>query len=109
MKTPVFIILAAALSFTVAFAQDTANGRKLFNDPKLGGGTEGKSCNSCHADGADLKKAASRKKFMLFESSYNSLEDVVNACIVNTMRGKALPADSVEMKDITAFIRSLKD
>jgi cytochrome c len=108
MRTLIFV-LTMALWFAPALAQDVANGKKLFNDPKLGGGTAGKSCNTCHADGADLKKAASRSKFMVFESLYNSLEEVVNTCIVNTMSGKELPADSKEMKDIVAYIKSLKN
>jgi len=114
MKTLVFILFIA-LSFCLSSTgdaapgvnQDVVRGRKLFNDPKLGGGTAGKSCNTCHADGADLKKAASRSKFMVFEGLFNSLQEVVNTCIVNTMSGKELPMDSGEMKDIVAYIKSL--
>jgi hypothetical protein len=70
-------------------------GRKLFNDTTLG--TTGKSCNTCHADGKDLSKAG----------SMNELPGIINGCIAHNLKGKALDVNSVEMKSLILYIRSL--
>ncbi len=73
-------------------------GKALFNDPKLGGGTAGVSCNSCHPDGKGLEKAADMK----------SLEKQVNLCIKNALKGKGIDPKSAEMADLIAYLKSLK-
>jgi hypothetical protein len=70
-------------------------GKILFNDPKLGGSTNDKSCNSCHPGGKGLEKA-------------DVTPDTVNLCIKKPLAGKPLDNDSQEMKDIIAYIQSLK-
>jgi cytochrome c peroxidase len=73
-------------------------GKALFSDPKLGGGTAGVSCNSCHPDGKGIEKAADRK----------DLEEQVNLCIRNALKGKGINPKSAEMADILAYLKSLK-
>jgi hypothetical protein len=62
----------------------------------LGSSTNDKSCNTCHPDGKGLEKAGA------------NLESTIQACIQQTMGGKLLATDSQEMKDLVAYITSLK-
>jgi mono/diheme cytochrome c family protein len=99
LRIAVFGAVSISLMFTLALAAGNAEkGKALFSDPKLGGGTTGMSCNSCHQDGKGVEKAADRK----------DLEKQVNACIKNALKGKGIDPKSAEMADIVAYIRSLK-
>ena len=73
-------------------------GKALFNDPKLGGGTAGKSCNNCHPDGKGIEKAAERK----------DLEKTINNCINASLKGKGIDPNSEQMKDLVAYVKSVK-
>ena len=72
-------------------------GKMLFNDPKLG--TTGESCNDCHLAGKGAEKAAAR--------NYNDIAQIVNICITQNIKGKALGTDSVEMRSLVLYIQSL--
>jgi len=99
LKIAMFAVISLSLIFSLAIAAgNVGRGKALFNDPKLGGGTTGTSCNSCHPDGKGLEKAADRK----------DLEKQVNLCIKNALKGKGIDPKSAEMADIIAYIRSLK-
>lgn len=89
-----FIGLIAMVAFA---AGDPAKGKVLFNDPTLGGGTAGVSCNSCHPDGKGLEKAGERKDLVTF----------ANSCIQKALQGKGLDPNSEEMTDLIAYIKSL--
>jgi cytochrome c553 len=99
----VFIIaLICALSiglFIMAAlaAGDPTKGKMLFNDPKLGNGTAGVSCNTCHPDGAGLEKAGDRKDLAQF----------INSCVVRALKGKGFDPASAETADLIAYIKSL--
>ncbi|MBI5213711.1 MAG: hypothetical protein HY957_10150 [Nitrospirae bacterium] len=104
-------IIALGLLFSGAFAMKhlpEERGKALFNDTKLGGGTAGKSCNSCHPDGKGLEKAGAKKEFNIMGKKQKSLEEAVNFCIENPLKGKAIDPKSDQMKDIVAYIKSLK-
>lgn len=111
MKKLRLVILALstlAMTFGIACAAgDIAKGKALFNDPQLGGGTAGKSCNSCHLNGKGLEKAAAKKEFDIMGKKQNSLEDAVNLCIEMALKGKAIDPKGTDMADITAYIKSL--
>jgi hypothetical protein len=62
----------------------------------LGGRKNDKSCNTCHPDGKGLEKAGANP------------EKMVQACIEKALEGKPLAADSQELKDIVAYMKSLK-
>jgi len=62
----------------------------------LGGSANDKSCNTCHPDGKGLEGAGA------------NLESTINACIKRALEGKPLAADSQDMKDLVAYIASLK-
>ena len=99
LRTAVLLMIAVSLMFTLAMAAgDADKGKALFSDPKLGGGTAGISCNSCHPDGKGMEKAGDRK----------DLEKQVNACIKGPLKGKGIDPKSPEMADIIAYIKSLK-
>jgi mono/diheme cytochrome c family protein len=83
-------------------------GKALFNDPKLGGGTSGKSCNSCHPDGKGLIGVAEKQEWKNPGGTSPSLAEMVNSCIVMALRGKALYVDSEQMKDLISYLKSLK-
>jgi len=93
-----FFLLVALLEVVMVFAVQGVSidlGKKLFNDPKLG--TAGKSCNTCHTDGKDLSKAG----------AIDELPAIVNACITRNLKGRALDVNSVEMKSLILYIKSL--
>ncbi|MEK6527933.1 MAG: hypothetical protein AAB089_00960 [Nitrospirota bacterium] len=102
------IALGLVFSFAVA-AGDAAKGKALFHDPKLGGGTTGKSCNSCHPGGKGLEKAGSKKEFNFMGMKQNSLEEVVNLCIIEPLKGKAIDPKGADMANIVAYIKSLSE
>ncbi len=80
----------------VATVGNVERGKQLFADPKLGGSTNDKSCNTCHPGGKGLEKAGV------------NLESTIQACIQKALEGKPLATDSQEMKDLVAYIESLK-
>jgi mono/diheme cytochrome c family protein len=109
MRVCLLAFLALCLIVSVTYAAgDVAKGKALFNDPKLGGSTAGKSCGSCHPEGKGLEKAADKKEFTLGGKIQKSLEEAINVCIVNANKGKAMDTKSDQMKDMVAYIKSLQ-
>ena len=110
MKYLTAIVLAMPVLFVslalVHAGGDSARGKKLFNDPALGGSTNAKSCNTCHPEGARLEKAAKKTDFPDFGTK--DIKDVVNACIKAPLKGKPIDKNSQDMEDIVAYIRSLE-
>lgn len=117
----IMCMIATGLLFTAAFAAhdvgsgtaavvagDVAKGKALFNDTKFAGATSGKSCNTCHPNGKGLEMAADKKEFNIMGKKQKSLEEAVNFCIENAIKGKAIDTASNQMKDIVAYIKSLK-
>ncbi len=97
-KALFFILLVTLLGISSAFAVQEVSlelGKKLFNDPNLG--TGGKSCNTCHPDGKGLSKAG----------GMNDLPNIINGCITHNLKGKALDTNSVEMKSLVLYVKSL--
>jgi len=90
-----------------AMTGNIEHGKTLFNDPKFGNGTNGKSCNSCHPNGKGLEQAGKKTSFTIMGKNQNSLEEAVNFCIENALMGKAIDPQSQDMKDIVAYIKSL--
>lgn len=109
LKIAILSMVALGLLFSGAFAGKhlpEERGKALFNDPKFAGGI--KSCNACHPGGRGLEKSADKKEFRIMGKTQKSLEEAVNVCIVHANKGKAIAVDSQEMKDIVAYIKSLK-
>ena len=107
LKIAVLSALALGLIFSNAFADgDVSKGKALFKDPAFAGGS--KACNECHKDGKGLEKAAGKKEFNIMGKTQKSLAEAVNFCIINANKGQAIDPESEQMKDIVAYIKSLK-
>lgn len=72
-------------------------GKELFTSSSLA--TNGKNCNMCHPDGKGLIEAAG------FDDE--TLGNIINQCIINPLAGTALDSNSVEMKSLLKYIKSL--
>jgi len=103
MKTQV-ILCTAALAFLLTAAGNAQAGKtsleygkSLFSNPELGGSTNDKSCNSCHADGEKLAAAAANPK----------LAELINKCITGPMLGEKIDGRSAEMRSLKLYLQSL--
>lgn len=108
IRITMLTLVALGLVFSGVFAADVAKGKALFNDPKLGGATSGKSCNSCHPNGKGLEMAADKKEFNIMGKKQNGLEEAVNFCIQMALKGKPIDPKGSDMANIVAYIKSLK-
>jgi len=90
-------ILAVASLALAGNGASAGKGKELFTGKKLG--TNGKSCSTCHPDGKGLKKAAAYDD--------EELGSIINQCITNPLKGKALDPTSTEMKSLVLYIKSL--
>ena len=109
MKVSLLLLIILGLTFSVALAKKhlpEERGKTLFEDPKFAGGS--KACNECHPNGKGLEKAAGKKEFKIMGKTQKSLEEAVNFCIINANEGKAIDVKSEQMKDMAAYIKSLK-
>jgi cytochrome c len=105
----IMCMITTGLLVTSAFAGgDIEKGKALFNDTTFAGATSGNSCNTCHPNGSGLENAGDKKEFNIMGKKQNSLEEAVNVCIVMAIKGKAIDTMSNQMKDIVAYIKSLK-
>lgn len=96
----ILIIIFYFIFYMVLPRGDAKKGKILFNDPSFGGGITGNSCASCHPAGKGLEGAVLKKEKIL--------EEAINECIVNELKGHAIDPKSEEMKDIIAYIKSLR-
>ena len=107
VRLAVIVLVVSGLLLSVAFAGGPEDkGKALFNDQKFAGGS--KACASCHPNGKGLENAADKKEFKIAGKTQKSLEEAVNACIVNANKGKAIDPKSDDMKNMVAFLKSLK-
>lgn len=109
IRVALLSLLVVGLVFSAALASKhlpEERGKALFNNSAFAGGS--KACSSCHPNGKGLEKAADKKEFHIMGQTQKSLAEAVNFCIVNANKGKAISTMSDEMKDITAYIMSLK-
>jgi cytochrome c5 len=105
----VVVVVFAASSLVIA-KHHTAEerGKALFNDVKLGGGTEGRSCNTCHPDGKGLLGVGDKISWKNPGGEFKTLEEAVNICIVMALKGKALDVKSDQMTDLVSYLKTLK-
>ncbi|MBI5199040.1 MAG: hypothetical protein HZA09_03385, partial [Nitrospirae bacterium] len=113
IKLTMLLLVILGLIFSTAFAMKhlpEERGKTLFNDPKFAGGK--RACSSCHPNGKDLEDVADKlaRKELLTPpgKKFKSLEETVNFCIENAIMGKAIDPKSDQMKDMIAYIISLK-
>ncbi|MBI5026249.1 MAG: hypothetical protein HZC12_05895 [Nitrospirae bacterium] len=117
MKVFLLAVLSAILAVSFAYAAEkpkpkaenasVEKGKALFNNPKLGGGTVGKSCNSCHYNGQGLEKSGAKEEFNIMGKKQKGLEEAINFCIEIALKGKAIDPKSDDMKSMVIYIKSL--
>jgi len=78
-------------------------GRRLWKDKSLG--TSGFSCNTCHPGGAGLKKKP-YPKYIKMPNDIVTMDQMINYCVLNPMKGKALPWNSQKMTALAGYIAS---
>ena len=97
MKSSVLSILFCLLILPQAVSANIITGEKLFFSTALG--SNGKSCNSCHAQGQGLRN--------LKEYDSTVLRGLINICIEDALKGKPLAEDAQELFDMEEYIRKL--
>jgi len=108
MKKTLVLVAALMMAGTLAYAANADKGKTLFESPRLGGGTTGKSCVSCHEGGKGLgSDLFERKQFTIMKVEKKSLADVVNVCIENPLGGKAIDPQGQEMQNLIAYMKTL--
>ncbi len=55
-----------------------------------------------------MRFSADKKEFNLGGKMQKSLEEAINVCIIMANKGKAIDAKSDRMKELVAYIKSLK-
>jgi thiosulfate dehydrogenase len=82
-----------------------AEGNAIFHDAKKLGGTIGISCDMCHPNGRNTHPET-YPKYQVQLQRVALLRDMINWCIENPVKGKALPDDSRTMRALEAYILS---
>ncbi|MFQ5427642.1 MAG: cytochrome C peroxidase [Thermodesulfobacteriota bacterium] len=75
--------------------------RTLWNDTSLG--TAGVSCGTCHPKGQGLKKKP-YPRYIKMPNDIVTLDQMINFCVLNPMKGKALAWNSEEMTALAAYV-----
>ena len=108
MKKTLVLVAALMMTGTLVHAASADKGKALFESPTLGGGTTGKSCNTCHEGGKGLgSDLFERKQFTIMKMDKKTLADVINVCIERPMGGKAIDPQGEEMQDVMAYMKTL--
>lgn len=66
-------------------------------------GTSGMACGTCHPNGAGLKKEPF-PKFVKMPGDIVTMDQMINFCMVNPMKGKPLAWNSQEITALAAYI-----
>ncbi len=80
-----------------------AEGKRIFHDAKLLGGTNAISCDMCHPDGSNTHPET-YPKYQVQLGRVALLRDMINWCIENPVRGKPFPDDDQRLKALEAYI-----
>ena len=129
------VLIVVALACIVVFAQEAKKekevdpevemkasierGKNLFMDPRLG--TTEETCNSCHMKGGtiagklgDLEVGAfdnlkaKYPRYWPMAAKVMTLDQVVNFCITNPLKGEALVWNDQRLTDLVAYCASVK-
>jgi thiosulfate dehydrogenase len=135
-KGALLVVLCLILLFAVSMAEEQKKegevseaktelkasyerGMELFKDASLG--TAGTSCNSCHMEGGtkpgkmgDMevkpfdKIGAHYPKYFEMAKKVMTLDQVVNICITDAMKGTALAWDDQRLADLVTYVSHVK-
>ncbi|MBN4077091.1 hypothetical protein JYT48_02345 [Mariprofundus ferrooxydans] len=90
------------------FQQAVVMGKKMWNDESLG--TSGVACLSCHAD-HDLLNLGRNQNFPHFVKMVGdvvTLDQMINYCMLNPMKGKQFEKNSKELTAMAAYYRAYR-
>lgn len=80
-----------------------AEGKKIFHSDKELGGTIGVSCDMCHPDASNTH-AETYPKYQVQLQKVALLRDMIDWCIENPVKGKALDPNDPKMRALEAYI-----
>jgi hypothetical protein len=80
-----------------------AQGKKIFHDAKELGGTIGVSCDMCHPDGSNTHPET-YPKYQVQLQRVALLRDMIDWCIENPVKGKALDPNDPKLRALEAYI-----
>jgi cytochrome c len=97
-RLAMILSMLAVASLTTAMEEASVKkGKELFTSSHLG--TNGNSCDKCHPDEKGLLNAAGYDEA--------SLGILINQCIKTPLEGSVLELNSIEMKSLLKYIKSL--
>ncbi|MDQ6969558.1 MAG: hypothetical protein Q9M16_03515 [Mariprofundus sp.] len=90
------------------FQQAVALGKKMWSDESLG--TSGVACLSCHAeyDLLHLERNQNFPHFVKMVGDVVSLDQMINYCMLNPMKGNQFEKNSKELTAMAAYYRSYR-
>jgi thiosulfate dehydrogenase len=80
-----------------------AEGKRVFHDTKELGGTIGVSCDMCHPDASNTH-AETYPKYQVQLQRVALLRDMIDWCIENPVKGKALDPNDPKLRALEAYI-----
>jgi len=91
-----------------SFAEASAVGKKMWNDENLG--TSGMACLSCHSDHEllNLGKNQNYPHYVEMVGDVVTLDQMINYCMINPMKGKQFEKNSKEMTAMAAYFRAYR-
>jgi len=90
------------------FRQAAELGKQMWNDENLG--TSGMACLSCHSD-HDLLNLGRNQNFPHYVKMVGdvvTLDQMINYCMLNPMKGKPFAKDSKELTAMAAYYRAYR-
>jgi cytochrome c len=91
-----------------SFQEAVAMGEKMWKDESLG--TSGLACLSCHGgyEMLNLDKRQNYPHYVEMTGDVVSLDQMVNYCMLNPMKGETFEWNSREMTAMTAYFRAYR-
>ena len=80
-----------------------ADGKRIFHSDKELGGTIGVSCDMCHPDGSNTHPET-YPKYQVQLQKVALLRDMIDWCIENPVKGKALDPNDPKLRALEAYI-----
>lgn len=90
------------------FRQAVAMGERMWNDETLG--SSGMACASCHTGHANLNldKNQNYPHFVNMVGDVVTLDQMINYCMLNPMKGKPYAQNSKELTALAAYFRAYR-
>ena len=91
-----------------SFNEAVAVGKKMWSDENLG--TSGMACLSCHSDHEllNLGKNQNYPHYVKMADDVVTLDQMINYCMLNPMKGKQFEQNSKEMTAMAAYFRAYR-